>query len=100
MGMVQLTNTRRYSTDELRDAGASILFTDYYNAADPRASARDEVDRRDDLSGISKNPSIGGSFFEHLWVGHTGKAWMHADSKNRRILNELGVNERVARIFI
>ena len=100
MGMVQLTNTRRYSTDELRDAGASILFTDYYNVADPRASARHEVDRRDDLSAISENPSIGGSFFEYLWLGYKGKAWMHADSKNRRILNELGVNERVARIFI
>jgi len=98
--MVQSTNTRQYSTDELRDAGASILFTDYYNVADPRASARHEVDRRDDLSAISENPSIGGSFFEHLWVGYKGKAWMHADSKNRRILNELGVNERVARIFI
>jgi len=98
--MVQLTNTHRYTTDELRDAGASMLFVDYYNTADPRASARHEVDRREDLSGIASNPSIGGSFFEHLWVGHTGKAWMHADSKNRRILNEVGVNERVARAFI
>ena len=95
--MVNQSTPRTYSTGELRAAGASILFIDYYHTAPPQASARREVDRSDDIMGIGEDPARGGHFFEYLWNGDTSNAWYRADSLNRMILKELGVSERVAR---
>ncbi len=96
--MVHKITPRTYSTGELRAAGASTLFIDYYNTAPPQASARREVDRSDDIMGIGEDPARGGHFFEYLWKGYTSKAWFRADSLNRQILERLGVSERVARL--
>jgi len=97
--MVNQMTPRTYSTGELRAAGASTLFIDYYYTAPANASARRMVDRSDDILGIGRNPAIGGHFFKHLWEGRTSKAWAYADNANRSILDEIGVNERVAQLY-
>jgi len=97
--MVNQMTPHTYGTGELRAAGASTLFIDYYYTAPADASARRTVDTSDDILGLGRSPAMGGHFFKHLWEGRTSKAWMYADSKNRRILQELGVNDRVAQLY-
>ena len=94
--MVRKMTPRTYSQGELRAAGASDLFIDYYFEAPPQARARRKVDRSDDIMGIGEDPARGGLFFERLWKGDTSKAWLWADNRNREILKRLA-SERTVR---
>jgi hypothetical protein len=78
---------REYSSDELRDAGASALFVAYYQTADTDASARREIESGPfSLEELNEKPRLGGGFFAALWNGDEVQALRRADSKNAAIL--------------
>lgn len=78
---------REHNAAELRNAGASELFVNYYLAAPEGASARREVESGPfSLGELNDSPALGGGFFAALWNGNLWKAWRLADSKNATVL--------------
>jgi hypothetical protein len=80
-------STEAFTEDQLRHAGASRLFIEYYNEAEPDASARSEVEHGPfSLEELNDNPNLGGGFFAALWRGEETEAFGRADSRNLAIL--------------
>jgi len=81
------TSTDELTEQELWNAGASRLFIEYYNEAEPDASARSEVEQGPfTLDELDDNPNLGGGFFAALWRGEESGAFGRADSRNLAIL--------------
>jgi hypothetical protein len=79
-----------YDEATLTNAGASLLFVEYYDEAPTGASARREVESGPfTLDELNQSPSLGGGFFEALWEGDTTQAIRRADSSNARILESV-----------
>lgn len=80
-------STDTLTKDQLRNAGASRLFIEYYNEAESNASARKEVEQGPfSLEELNDNPNLGGGFFAALWRGEETGAFSRADSRNLAIL--------------
>jgi len=79
-----------YDDAQLRNAGASTLFVEYYDEAPAGASARREVESGPfSLDDLDEAPTLGGGFFEALWEGDTTQAIRRADSSNAAILERV-----------
>lgn len=82
---------RRFTTEELKDAGASEDFVSMYlsTAGDRRHSIREELNEGyggDVLADGGDPTRASGGFFRKLWDGHTFDAFLHADGDNTRIM--------------
>lgn len=89
---------RTYSTEELKDAGASDAFVSIYlSSANGRHHIRQELDNGYPGTVMARggDPSDGaGGFFSKLWNGDVFDAFLHADASNARMmLDVLGAEE-------
>jgi hypothetical protein len=93
------SESRTYTEQELREAGASALYIAYYNVASAKASARSEVERGPfTLDELNNTPRLGGGFFKALWTGDETAALRRADSSNAAIL-EVAIGKTAADTF-
>jgi hypothetical protein len=87
---------REFSTEELKEAGASDAFVSCYlsAASTDRHHIRQELDSgyAGDVLGRGGDPTdAAGGFFTKLWNGNVFKAFLHADGHNApHMLSVLG----------
>lgn len=78
-------STNEFSTDELRDMGASAMFCAYYRICKDLGMYTNAISH---VEGLGPDIS-GGTFFDALWDGNEEKARRHADGINTQILEEM-----------
>lgn len=92
--MDESTNTnRRFTTENLREAGASEVFISLYlSSFDGRHSVKEELNQGygGDVLARDDDPSeVGGHFFKKLWDGDVFEALMRADGNNTKLMSEV-----------
>lgn len=85
------TTSRKFSTEELRAAGASDEFISVYLSANS-SSLKQELDSGygGDVLAEGRDPTdVAGGWFTKMWNGELFWALCYADGKNTRVLSEL-----------
>jgi len=93
---------RRFTTEDLHDAGASEAFISMYlsTAGDRRHSIREELDSGYGGEVLERggDPSnAGGGFFAKVWNGDLFDAFLHADGSNTPLMLEVFGPEKIRR---
>lgn len=84
-------DSRKFSTEELRAAGASDEFISLYLSA-VDSSAKDELNSGyggEILADGDDPTSVAGGWFTKMWNGDLFWALCHADGRNTRALNDV-----------